>query len=53
MAAEAFGGPPRRRCSTSGERHWIEVHGRDEIGETVLSTLRATRGCALISGAPE
>src|SRR5262249_55424150 len=49
MAAEAFGGPPRRRCSTNGARHWIEVRGLDEIGETVLSTLCATPGVTDVS----
>lgn len=48
MAAEALGGPSRRRCSTNGERHWIEIRGLDDsetnVGETVLSAVRATPG---------
>src|SRR3954471_5801259 len=48
MAPEALGGPSRRRCSTNGERHWIEIRGLDDsetnVGETVLSAVRATPG---------
>jgi cation-transporting P-type ATPase I len=49
MAVEALGGPPKRRASSNGERHWIEVRGLETddgpaIGATVLAALRATPG---------
>jgi cation-transporting ATPase I len=49
MAVEALGGPPKRRCSSKGPRHWIEVCGLDTddgtaIGADVLAALRATPG---------
>jgi cation-transporting P-type ATPase I len=49
MAVEALGGPPKRRCSSKGARHWIEVRGLDTDGRTaigtdVLAALRATAG---------
>jgi cation-transporting P-type ATPase I len=49
MAVEALGGPPKRRCSTNGPRHWIEVRGLDgdrgqALGDEVLSALRAAPG---------
>jgi cation-transporting P-type ATPase I len=49
MAVEALGGPPRRRASSNGRRHWIEVRGLDTdngpaIGTDVLAALRATPG---------
>lgn len=49
MAVEAVGGPPKRRCSTHGSRHWIEVRGLNAengpaIGAEVLAALRATPG---------
>jgi cation-transporting ATPase I len=49
MAVEALGGPPKRRCSSNGLRHWIEVRGLDTengpaIGADVLAALRATPG---------
>ncbi len=49
MAVEALGGPPRRRASSNGRRHWIEVRGLDTdngpaIGADVLAALRATPG---------
>ncbi len=49
LAVEAFGGPPKRRCSSNGERHWIEVRGLDTenasaTGADVLSALRGTPG---------
>ncbi|HEX2286212.1 MAG TPA: cation-translocating P-type ATPase, partial [Mycobacterium sp.] len=49
MAVEAVGGPPHRRYSSKGFRHWIEVRGLEApngaaIGAEVLKTLRATSG---------
>ena len=49
MAVEVLGGPPQRRCSTNGTRHWIEVRGLgpengSAIGADVLAALRATPG---------
>jgi cation-transporting P-type ATPase I len=49
MAVEALGGPPARRTSSNGPRHWIEVRGLDgengsTLGTDVLKTLRATPG---------
>jgi cation-transporting ATPase I len=49
IAAEAMGGPPKRRCSSKGARHWIELRGLDGengrgIRTEVLAALRATPG---------
>ncbi|HJT91692.1 MAG TPA: cation-translocating P-type ATPase [Mycobacterium sp.] len=54
MAVEALGGPPRRRCSSNGPRHWIEVRGLDTddgaaIGADVLAALRSTPGVHKVS----
>ena len=49
MTIEAFGGPPSRRSSRHGHRHWIEVCGlsgpdADAIATEVLESLRAVPG---------
>jgi Ca2+-transporting ATPase len=49
MAVEAVGGPPKRRCSKHGSRHWVEVRGLDgedgsAIGAEVLAAVSATSG---------
>src|SRR5829696_2036724 len=49
LAVEALGGTPRRRCSSKGKRHWIEVRGLEaqqgrEIGAAVLAALEGTSG---------
>jgi cation-transporting P-type ATPase I len=49
IAVEALGGTPKRRCSSRGARHWIEVRGlhaenAPTIGAEVLTALRATPG---------
>lgn len=49
MALEAIGGPPARRTSSNGARHWIEVRGLDggqasAIAADVLAAARATPG---------
>ncbi len=49
MALESFGGPPSRRSSRHGIRHWIEVRGlsgpdADAIAEEVLEQVRAVPG---------
>jgi len=49
MAIEAIGGPPARRTSSNGPRHWIEVRGLDgehaaAIAADVLAAVRATPG---------
>jgi cation-transporting P-type ATPase I len=49
IGVEAIGGPPKRRCSSNGPRHWIEVRGLDTddgtaIGADVLAAVRATSG---------
>lgn len=49
MALEAVGGPPARRVSSTGLRHWIEVRGLDgehaaTIAADVLAAVRATPG---------
>jgi cation-transporting P-type ATPase I len=49
IAGEALGGAPRRRCSSTGARHWIEVRGLDTenghaIGAEVLAALRKVSG---------
>ncbi|WP_156747018.1 cation-translocating P-type ATPase [Mycobacterium sp. E2733] len=46
---EAVGGPPARRTSSNGARHWIEVRGLDgahaaAIASDVLAAVRATPG---------
>jgi cation-transporting P-type ATPase I len=49
MAVEAVGGPPKRRCSSNGDRHWIEVRGlgggnRSTIAREVVKTVKNTPG---------
>ncbi|MGV0838355.1 HAD-IC family P-type ATPase [Mycolicibacterium thermoresistibile] len=49
VVAEAVGGPPARRTSRSGTRHWIEVRGltgpdADVVAEKVLAAVRAVPG---------
>ncbi|MDR3661227.1 MAG: cation-translocating P-type ATPase, partial [Mycobacterium sp.] len=49
MAIEAIGGPPARRISSNGPRHWIEVRGLDgehaaAVAADVLAAVRATPG---------
>ncbi|HYZ69641.1 MAG TPA: cation-translocating P-type ATPase [Mycobacterium sp.] len=49
IAVEALGGTPKRRCSSRGARHWIEVRGLDTengraIADEVLTALRDTPG---------
>ncbi|MBU3749459.1 MAG: cation-translocating P-type ATPase, partial [Mycobacterium sp.] len=49
LAVEAAGGPPARRRSRRGDRHWIEVRGlagpgADAIAEEVLESVRAAPG---------
>jgi cation-transporting P-type ATPase I len=49
VAIEAMGGPPARRVSNNGARHWIEVRGLDGplapgIAADVLAAVRATAG---------
>ena len=49
VAVEALGGPPKRRCSTHGSRHWIEVRGlhaenSSTIVAEVLAAVKATPG---------
>lgn len=49
VVVEAVGGPPARRASTHGDRHWVEVRGlggphADTIGAEVLRSLRAVPG---------
>ncbi|WP_082953217.1 cation-translocating P-type ATPase [Mycobacterium sp. E3251] len=46
---EAAGGPPARRTSSNGARHWIEVRGLENehaaaIAANVLAAVRATPG---------
>lgn len=49
VAVEAMGGPPARRISTNGPRHWIEVRGLGDkhgaaIATDILAAVRATPG---------
>ncbi len=49
LALEAVGGPPSRRGSRHGQRHWIEVRGlsgpdADAIAEEVLEQVRDVPG---------
>lgn len=49
IALEAVGGPPARRSSRHGSRHWIEVRGlsgpdADAVAEAVLERVRKVPG---------
>ncbi len=49
VLVEAIGGPPARRTSSHGFRHWIEVHGLSgpegsAIADEVLASMRAVPG---------
>jgi cation-transporting P-type ATPase I len=49
VAVEALGGSPKRRCSSNGDRHWIEVRGLggangSAIARDVVKAVKATAG---------